>query len=176
MIHAKKIRDAFGYLHEDELTRMFDLAFGKKRIVNIGAGSGTSGLVLREGSSNDSEIYTVDISSGGPFGGLVNERNAFRNTGYKLPVQILADSKKYGHVWDKGDIDLLFIDGDHSEIGVAGDIIAWVNHVKKDGLILFHDYGSNNWPYVKIVADKMQEEEGYKIVEIKNTLAIAVKL
>lgn len=175
MEHAQRIRDAFKYLTNDELKAIYDLSVGKSVLVNIGAGSGTSGLALREGAGGDAEIYTIDISSGGPLGGLTNERNAFWGTGLKMPHQVLSDSRNYGFLWENGEIDLLFIDGDHSIEGIVGDIDAWVKHVKSGGIILVHDYGSNDWPAVKDNVDRLASEYQYELIDIVDTLAIARK-
>jgi predicted O-methyltransferase YrrM len=48
-------------------------------------------------------------------------------------------SAEVGNEWNRGGIDVLFIDGDHSFEGVTADIRAWVPHVKPGGLVLFHD-------------------------------------
>jgi hypothetical protein len=39
------------------------------------------------------------------------------------------------------EIDLLFIDGDHSLAGCKADADCWIPHVRKGGTVLFHDYG-----------------------------------
>lgn len=41
-------------------------------------------------------------------------------------------------------IDLLFIDGDHSEEATKNDIKVWLPFVKHGGLIVFHDFTSNH--------------------------------
>jgi predicted O-methyltransferase YrrM len=41
-------------------------------------------------------------------------------------------------------IDLLFIDGDHSEEATKSDIIAWLPYIKQGGIIVFHDFTSNH--------------------------------
>jgi len=41
-------------------------------------------------------------------------------------------------------IDLLFIDGDHSEVATKNDIVAWLPFVKHGGIIAFHDFTSNH--------------------------------
>lgn len=48
-------------------------------------------------------------------------------------------SEEVGAAWDRGPIDVLFVDGDHSFEGVTADIRAWVPRVKTGGLLLFHD-------------------------------------
>jgi len=111
--------------------------------VNIGAGVGTSGLLMRE-ASNVVKSYTVDIvkdDTGN--GGLGNERNAFKEAGFEPSPrheQICGNSSDIGRMWDHGQLDLVFVDGDHSYEGAKADIEAWYPHVKVGGLIVVHDY------------------------------------
>jgi hypothetical protein len=53
-----------------------------------------------------------------------------------------GESKVVGAKWRRK-IDLLFIDGDHSEKAVMSDLKTWVKHVKEGGCILLHDYTEN---------------------------------
>ena len=46
-------------------------------------------------------------------------------------------------------IDYLYIDADHSYLGVQADLGAWVPHVKPGGLIVGDDYGHHLFPGVK---------------------------
>lgn len=138
-------------------------------IVNLGAGAGTSGLALSEPHISASElnylpassaqIITVDVSQESPLGGLTNEKNAFRNVGWEAeyPVQVLNDSKEIGNTWN-GNVDLVFIDGDHSFDGVIGDIKAWQKNIIPGGLMVFHDYDSPEWSDVKPVVDDLMKD------------------
>jgi len=59
-------------------------------------------------------------------------------------------------------IDLLFIDGDHSEIGVLGDYNSYKEFVNKDGLIMFDNYESC-WKEVKPTVDSIDfENDGFQ--------------
>lgn len=156
MKEAKKLSKAFGYLYQDEVEALYSLALeleGTPVIVNIGAGVGTSGLAFAE-AQPDAERYTIDICKSAPTGGLENERNAFRKIDIPLPTQILGASHEVAADW-QGEIDLVFIDGDHSDAGVRGDINGWLPHIKKGGVIAFHDYESRNWQQVKDVIDEL---------------------
>lgn len=151
----------FGYLSGEELQALqyavHDLSGKSARIVNIGAGIGTSSLAMRE-VCLDAELYSVDKEIRNTIVGLQNELDTFGEAGYsgeELPIQYHGDSKDIGLIWGIGDIDAIFIDGDHSRDGITGDINAWLPHVKQNGLIILHDYGSNDWPEVKHVADKL---------------------
>ena len=123
-------------------------------IVNFGAGSGTSGLAFAE-ARPDAVIYTIDISEGGPEGGLMNEINAFNETDLKLPTQMLGSSSDAGERWGRGLVDYVFVDGAHDEEQVRKDIVAWKKNLITGGIMAMHDYTSPNWPDVKVVADEL---------------------
>lgn len=155
MKKALKLANAFGYLRPEEV-RLLQRCAGalppSPIIVNIGAGAGTSALTFAE-ARPDAHVITVDISAGGPLGGMEGERNAFDDAEMEYPEQILGDSVVVGKTWDRGLVDMVFVDGDHSTKGVEGDIREWLPHIKIGGIIAFHDYG-DRWPRVVRVIDK----------------------
>ena len=53
---------------------------------------------------------------------------------------------------EDGSLDFVFIDADHSMLGVATDILAWQPKVKEKGWIIGHDI---NWPTVRAVVNKL---------------------
>ena len=167
-----ELAKAFGYLHPDEvvaLASVVQLIPKNGTMINIGAGSGTSSLLVAE-SRPDVKIITLDISRVGPGGGLENEYNAFNQAGLEdqLPEQILGDSKEIGKNWNRDKVDFVFVDGDHGEDGIRGDIESWLLHIKDGGIIVFHDYGGIVWPAVTTAVDEMLN--GYKTILSVNTL------
>lgn len=46
-------------------------------------------------------------------------------------------------LFDDASLDLVFIDGDHSEAAVRADISAWLPKVKSGGVLCGHDYGDH---------------------------------
>ncbi len=176
-LYGLELANAFHMLSANEyfLLRAVAAALPKDpTVVNIGAGTGTSSLAVAE-TRHDAAMVTVDISEGGPFGGLENERNAYSKNNFSphLPMQILSDSQEYGRQWGKdSDIDLLIIDADHSESGCRGDFEAWYGNVKDGGYILFHDYDRDVWPDVKVVVDDLT---GIDHIITVDTLYVAKK-
>jgi len=72
----------------------------------------------------------------------VYERFLNNTAAYRDVITTLRGrSAEVGREWTRGPVDVLFIDGDHSYAGVTADIEAWVPHVRRGGLILFHDSG-----------------------------------
>ena len=184
-LKAFELANAFGYFTQFEIMAFYSALKSLNPIkpeiavlVNIGAGAGTSGLAMAEVYPT-AKRFTVDIQlEGAPTGGLGNEINAFKEA-FKgqskiidletwevlLPTQIHGDSKMVGReLWGYKNqypypIDFLYVDGDHSETGIRGDIETWVQHVRAGGIMVFHDYGRPEWPDVHKVVDEYANRE-----------------
>lgn len=193
---ALDISNAFGYLKRDEVEvvkKYVDLTgkrFDPKNLptdmtrlppenyelvlVNLGAGTGTSGLAIAEAATFPCRRYTIDISKGGPYGGMQNEINAFSNSGRILPKQILGDAlligERFGE-YERHQIHFLFVDDDHDEDHLRNEIEIWTPRMAAGGFILFHDYDSVFWPGVKRNIDRLAGIQGYRLVEVVNTVA-----
>lgn len=156
---AYKLADWIGYMTRPEIDLMLEIARSLPAnpvVINIGAGAGTSGMTFME-SREDLTLYTIDVNNDdNPYGGLMNERNAFEWSGFlgsERHHQIHDDSKKVGKRWRKGAVDCVFVDGDHTDDGVKGDIENWIKHVKPGGVMIFHDYFSPFHGAVKFITD-----------------------
>lgn len=113
-------------------------------LINIGAGIGASGLALREGNLL-ARIVSIDPVWDASTGSLLSEIHAFQKAGFVPPEQIQSESIPAGLAWARGKVDLVFVDGDHHEANVRGDIQAWLPHIRQGGILAFHDY-SVQWP------------------------------
>jgi len=173
--YALDLSDAFGYLRSAEvdlLSRSVRRLKGSAIVVNLGAGTGTSSLTIVETRPDLADtLWTVDISEGGPLGGLQNEVNAFFPTGLKMPHQILGDSLTVGRLW-KDKIDFLMIDDDHSSEHLHEEIDVWCRHVRSGGRVAFHDYGSVFWPGVQSEVDDFLKVPGVEVFEHQETLIV----
>lgn len=131
--------------------------------VIIGAGSGTMSLGWLEVSTPETMLVSVDISENN----LEWERKAWIAGGWgEMPLntgQLIGDSSYVGRHWHalwKGiPIDLLIIDGDHSESGVRKDLEAWLPHMWSRAAVMLHDYDAQIapevYPGVKVAADDL---------------------
>ena len=162
------VRNAFGYLMTDELVVLKQVISElppKAVCINIGAGSGTSGLAFIE-DENIGQLYTVDLyRQVRPEGGLGNEMEAFKTSGYgddKRYHQICGDSTTVGKEWTKGMVDMVFVDGDHSYEHCKSDIEAWLPHIKSGGIMALHDYEKDVWPGVARAVEETISQ--YKII------------
>jgi precorrin-6B methylase 2 len=159
--YSEDLAVAFGYMTIAEVRALKRLAFfcevADPVFVNIGAGTGTSSLALRE-ARGDAQLTSIDVSPGGPLGGLEGERNSFDNAEQKYPIQILAQSHDAARDWPEDlKIDLIFIDDGHQEPDIRGDIVGWLPHMNQDSIMAFHDYTTAQWPDVKKVVDELME-------------------
>lgn len=75
--------------------------------------------------------------------------NKFRTRCAILDVESAAAAR----MLPRSSLDAVFIDADHSEIGVGRDIIAWWPNVKPGGWFGGHDYGTHQHPGVAKVVD-----------------------
>lgn len=151
MQDPEELQKAFGFLYAAELLELRRLALAlppSPKVVNIGAGVGTSAATFLQ-ARRDLVLTTVDLQAGvSPHGGLGNERGALKDMGLLVNrygyFQIAGDSKQVGKEWRAHwKINMVFIDGDHSYEGCAGDIRAWFPHLLPGGYMAIHDYGKN---------------------------------
>lgn len=100
-------------------------------IVNIGANVGTSAISMLE-ERPDAYIFSVDVKR-------EREREYVLecNLDPARIVRLLGDSKEVGKYFPY-QVDMVFIDGDHTDEGVSGDIEAWVPKAKY--IVAYHDY------------------------------------
>jgi hypothetical protein len=137
-------------MHSDgEAALLAELARGRRRVVEIGVFEGSSAIVLCGALDPGAELHLID-----PFGHQpsalregaaatewatrrVVERAARRSSGPRLHWHV-DFSASVAERWTLP-VDLVFIDGDHSEIGVTKDWDLWHGFVVEGGTVLFHD-------------------------------------
>ena len=118
-----------------------------RRILEIGLGAGGTLQAFCRIAHEQATVVNIDLPSG-PFGGVADDADIERIRGYALPRQTLhlirADSHDQATVpkarscFD-GEIDVLFIDGDHRYEGVRSDFENYAHLVRKGGIVGFHD-------------------------------------
>lgn len=161
---ALELSAAFGMLHREEVLALADLVDKLPegaQVANVGAGFGTSALTIME-VRPDINLVSVDIrDDNNPFGGLMNERNAFANAGIEMThTQIKGDSPEVALAFPVRSFDLVIIDDDHSYEAAGKSMSAWLARVKEGGYILVHDYTSTIWPDVYKVVEEIRSLYG----------------
>lgn len=73
--------------------------------------------------------------------------------------------------------DAIFIDSDHSYKGISEDYYAYENKLKKDGLFIFHDYGSDVvWGGVTKFVKEMVSQKRIEFISSVESLAVFKKV
>lgn len=105
---------------------------GAPIIINIGAWIGVSTCTFLE-ARPDCLIYSVDVNE------CAAEFENARQFGLDASriIRLLGDSKTIGQYFPY-EADMVFVDGDHWN--AKGDIDAWRDKIKRDGVMAFHDY------------------------------------
>lgn len=138
----------------DDASVLREAAGGARRVLEIGVYEGASAAMLCETLDGGAALHLVD-----PFGRhpdalpagwgasewatrRVVERALRRGrarTGGRVNVRWhIALSHEVAASWS-GELDLVFIDGDHSEIGCELDWSSWHQFVVVGGQVVFHD-------------------------------------
>lgn len=133
----------------DDAAVLLATAQGRRRVVEIGVYEGSSAVALCEVLDADAELHLID-----PFGQhgwalpagwgategasrRVVERARRRHDGPKVAWHV-DYSAAVAQRWE-GEVDMVFIDGDHSEDGVRTDWQDWHGRVAPGGAVVFHD-------------------------------------
>lgn len=142
-----------GELGKHEEATLYRLAKGKRQVVDLGTFLGRSAAIF---SLNAERVRTVDLFEDvagietvrdptGTYAQLMQENRCHYDRVKRFLAQYGNIEVVKGRTADVAastpdeSVDLLFIDGDHSEAGVASDFFAWLPKVARGGVILFHD-------------------------------------
>ena len=129
-------------------------------IIEIGRYNGGSCFVFACAASSV-PIVSIDIA---PQNDALLE-TLFRQHGVGMNVQlIVGDSREMGHQNTK-DVDLIFIDGDHSYEGCMNDINSWYDHLTVNGHIVFHDSYLGNDGVQDAIADFMDAHPELLVIQ-----------
>ncbi len=171
-------------MHSDaEAALLARLAPGRRTVVEIGTYEGSSAVVFARAMDADATLHLIDSYEGNAllFGWKGTERatrrvmeRATRERGGPHVEWHIARSAAVADGWSDP-IDLLFIDGDHSEAGARSDWEAFSPHVVTGGVVIFHDArvghpgGGDAGPGPTLVVDSLFRGPGalpdWRIVE-----------
>jgi predicted O-methyltransferase YrrM len=142
-------------MHSAEDARvLLEVAREARRVIEIGVYEGASALTLQQALGSEAELHLIDPFGGHPDalpGGWGASEWATRRVlaraarGRSDPPRLhwhVARSHEVAASWS-GEVDLVFIDGDHSEAGCQLDWDRWHPFVKLGGHVVFHDARSD---------------------------------
>jgi hypothetical protein len=158
----------------NECIKLYELAkSSNKNIVEIGSWLGRSSIILAAGSfeSQRVPVYCVDtwtdLENTNHYNYYPEFMNNIKRVGVdKIICPLKGDSVEVSKIF-AGEIDLLFIDGDHSYEGVKRDYVAW--SPKVNGYIAFHDY--LNEPGVTRLVNELDTD-----IDLTYSLAVIKKI
>jgi predicted O-methyltransferase YrrM len=142
-------------MHSAEDARVLaGAATAARRVVEIGVYEGASAVALCRSLGPGAELHLIDpfgrhpdaLPAGWGASEWATRRvvaHAVRRRGAEAggPVDVhwhIALSHEVAETW-LGEVDLLFIDGDHSEAGCELDWSSWNRFVARGGHVVFHD-------------------------------------
>lgn len=107
------------------------------RVVDLGAGSGTTAGAVFAARQTAVEVYTYDISQD-----AINWARLFiQNIGFEKQWSgIVRDSVEAARMWANGSIDLLLLDTSHVYEPTVRELATWRTRIAPGGLIWCHDY------------------------------------
>ncbi len=139
-------------MHSAEDARvLLDAVAGARCVVEIGVYEGSSALALQRELGGQAELHLIDPfgrhPDALPGGWGASERatrrlvgRAGRRLGARGPTVHwhVSPSHEVAAGWSR-EVDLVFIDGDHSEAGCERDWECWSPFVRLGGCVVFHD-------------------------------------
>lgn len=141
---------------DDECELMYEFAAALPKgslIVEIGVEYGRSTSILAQISKADGHtLHCID-----PF---VDADSApkFMEMMRRLNTPFTMHMMKNEQYLQIAEIDLLHIDGDHSEVGIEKDC-ALLSYVSELGVVLFHDWGRDSLPSVYPTVNRIMQIE-----------------
>ena len=158
-----------------------ELAEGRRRAVEIGVYEGASALVLLGALPTDAELHLIE-----PFGKGMDwwepaderavkalVRRAVRRGGGPSVRWHVTTSEAAAGDWHLG-VDLVFIDGDHSEAACRLDWELWHRFVEPGGIVAFHDArGGDPGPTAvveRLFGEAAEGPPGWSIVDECDTI------
>jgi predicted O-methyltransferase YrrM len=158
----KKAENIYGAMSKKELETLYDFANilpPNSVVVEIGCYAGKSTAVLGC-VAKYKDLHFVCVDNFSTPGDGIRKGNDMRDLFLRNMESVGARFQleyDFSHMvakrFDKP-IDLLFIDGDHTEVMLTVDCDYWLPKVRQDGIVIFHDYNSS-WQGVKKVVDSL---------------------
>lgn len=109
--------------------------------LEVGVDKGKSLSIARMVAKQSVDVFGVDLRD---------------SPNVKGTTFLQGDSKEVADTWKSvhgGEIDVIFIDGDHTYEGCKADIDAWFPLMSADGVMLFHDADETSPGVVKAVEE-----------------------
>ena len=169
-----------------ESALLAELARGRRRAVEIGVYEGSSALVLARELPLDAELHLVEpFGTGMEFWEPADEQavkavvaRATRRRGGPQVHWHVQTSEDAARGW-LAPVDLVFIDGDHSQAACRLDWELWSPHVASGGVVIFHDANGGDPGPTAVVEDLFGEggagRRGWRVSARQDTMVAATR-
>ena len=181
-----------GATTENELSTLYKLAKKIPRggsIVELGAYKGRATAWLANGAKegNAAKVYPVDLFETTKVDNWLDEYKDNVKGLEEVIEIIVSDTVAASCGWNKGKVDMMFIDGDHSYEGILGDFGSWYKHLKIGGVVAFHDTTPvireilrgvpmrGFWGIRKVVTDLVIRSDKFRDVHLTDSMLYAAK-
>ena len=155
-MNAHELADKFRMLSRSEvdlLQKCAKMLEPNPFIVNIGANIGTGSIAMLEARPDDAYIISIDKLPCP----LEIDNIILAGLDPTRCIRVLTTSQKAGKFFPVL-VDMVFVDGDHTERGVMRDILVWKPKLKDGGIMVFHDYHHPNLPKYSPIVDSMMAD------------------
>lgn len=181
MLDWQKFKDVPGWLDSKPAEMMYKYASNSPvpRFLELGSYAGKSACVLAQ-ALKDTGGGTLLCCDFFPINSTykankdtdpihINPHNTFWESlkAFGLSQQVIAVKGNYASLLPNidGEFGLIYIDGGHHlERVLADGLFAW-KHLCQGGYMIFHDYGNEMYPDVKVAIDSILKVHNTKIVE-----------
>ncbi len=182
------LADAETQTTADERDAIARHAAGKRCLVEIGVWHGVTTCRIRAAMASDGVVYAVDPYPIGRLRFSFQLRIAHAEVA-RIPNGRVEWIRKTGEFAARdlspkldGEVDFVFIDGDHSWEGLKGDWEGWSPLVKPGGIISLHDSISTRLRpiheagSVRYTQDMIRRDPRFQVIEEVDSLTILHRL
>lgn len=136
---------------------------GARRAIEIGRWRGGSTIAIASGMGHEGKLWSIDVGEkerrvlGDKSRSLDEQTRSFVER-FGLDVELLVGDSRTIEV-ETGEVDLVFIDGDHTYAGVRNDFERFGRRVRPGGDVLFDDaFPEHHFPTHSDTVGRLVEE------------------
>lgn len=161
LLELAKLANVEGFMHEDELWKLVQLAAGKE-VLEVGSFKGLSAFCMATVAKTVTCIDTFKANSAGQqqmpdFTTLDDFQKA--TSRFRKVIAHIGTSEELGRpemaTVVGAAFDLIFLDAMHTYEDVTGDILRWWPRVRDGGMMVWHDYTHPDFPGVQKAVDEI---------------------
>jgi predicted O-methyltransferase YrrM len=144
-----------------EMEYLFSVTRRARRgIIETGRFNGGS-CFLMACAAPDVPIYSIDY-------GPQNDdllRQKFKEHGVGAKVDLIVGDSQRAKYPQIGDVDVLFVDGDHTYDGCMNDMVNWYDNLVVNGHLILHDAYLGEWGVQDAIADFMDMHPELQVIQ-----------